>query len=153
MNIKIPLLTIYSHRTISLFNGTVKEGTVSTASRNCRFHQQRLQGRGNNAPRSSESFGAGPWALRPKRLQWLANIIAEFKIAALCDCGSKPSFFKSIFIRQGAMSRHSPPITFQNSRAPPRQLSFSYLVAGITGAACRTAASRLKHLHAKPKLA
>ena len=31
------------------------------------------------------SFGGGPWALRPKRLQWLTNITAGFKIAALCQ--------------------------------------------------------------------
>ncbi len=138
------LLTIYSYRTISPFNGTVKEGTVSTASRNCRFHQQRLQGWGNNAPQPSESFGAGPWALRPKRLQWLTNISAEFKIAALCDCGSTPFFLKSIFRRQGAISRHSPPLIFQKAQAPPRQRLCSSSVAGITGAACRGVTSALK---------
>ena len=28
------------------------------------------------------SSGSGPWALRPKRLQWLTNISSGFKIAA-----------------------------------------------------------------------
>jgi hypothetical protein len=55
---------------------------VSTASRNCRIHQQRLQAARFNARAVSGSFGSGPWALRPKRLQWLTNITAEFKIAA-----------------------------------------------------------------------
>ena len=55
---------------------------MSTASRNCRFHMQRLRVLGFNAPHILGSFGSGPWALRPKRLQWLSNIRAGFKIAA-----------------------------------------------------------------------
>jgi hypothetical protein len=62
--------------------GTEKEGTMCTAFSYCRFQKQRLQGFGSNAPRSSGSFGFGPWPLRPKRLQWLSNIRAGFKIAA-----------------------------------------------------------------------
>ena len=58
---------------------------MSTASRNCRNHQQRLRVLGFNAPHILGSFGSGPWAPRPKRLQWLSNIRSEFKIAALCS--------------------------------------------------------------------
>ena len=75
-------LTFYSYRTIYLSNGSGKEGTMCTAFSYCRFHQQRLRGFGTYAPKSSGSFGFGPWALRPKRLQWLTNIGTGFKIAA-----------------------------------------------------------------------
>ena len=46
---------------------------MSTASRNCRNHVQRLQERGKIAPRSVGSRGLDPWALRPMRLQWQNN--------------------------------------------------------------------------------
>ena len=55
---------------------------MCTAFSYCRIHQQRLRGFGTYAPKSSGSFGFGPWALRPKRLQWLTNIGTGFKIAA-----------------------------------------------------------------------
>ena len=38
------------------------------------------------------SFGGGPWALRPKRLQWLTNITTGFKIAAF-PSGLRPILF------------------------------------------------------------
>ena len=38
------------------------------------------------------SSGGGPWALRPKRLQWLTNITTGFKIAAF-PSGLRPIFF------------------------------------------------------------
>ena len=38
--------------------------------------------RGSYVPPASGSFVGGPWAIRPKRLQWLTNITAGFKIAA-----------------------------------------------------------------------
>ena len=106
---------------------------MSTASRNCWFHLRRLQAVRNYARAVSESFGGGPWALRPKRLQWLMrfcfsmksqnryNITVEFKIAAFqvkalsllafhtfthCICG----------LEAGAET--SPPI-FLQVRAPP----------------------------------
>ena len=47
------------------------------------FSVQRLQETGTYAPDSSGSFVGGPWALGPKRLQWLTNITAGFEIAAL----------------------------------------------------------------------
>ena len=64
------------------FNGSGKEGTMCTAFSYCRIHQQRLRGFGTYAPKSSGSSGFGPWALGPKRLQWLTNIETGFKIAA-----------------------------------------------------------------------
>ncbi len=91
---------------------------MSTASRNCRIHQQRLQAARFNARAVSESFGSGPWVLRPKRLQWLTNITVEFKIAALCIRGLRPFFLKSIFPRQKAMGGHSLPFS-SHSRGPP----------------------------------
>jgi hypothetical protein len=62
--------------------GTGKEGTMCTAFSYCRFQKQRLRVLGVYAPIILGSFGSGPWALRPKRLQWLTNIRAGFKIAA-----------------------------------------------------------------------
>ena len=55
---------------------------MCTAFSYCRIHQQRLRGFGTYAPKSSGSSGFGPWALRPKRLQWLTNIGTGFKTAA-----------------------------------------------------------------------
>ena len=75
-------LTCSYNRITCLFNGSGKEGTMCTAFSYCRIHQQRLRGFGTYAPESSGSFGFGPWALRPKRLQWLTNIGTGFKIAA-----------------------------------------------------------------------
>ncbi len=77
------------------------------------------------APFALGSFGGGPWALRLKRLQWLKrfgfsmksqnrpNITDGFKIAALSLRGFKLFFLKSIFPRQEAMGRHSPPFFSQ----------------------------------------
>ena len=59
-----------------------QEGTLSTASHQCRVRLQRLRNSGNHAPEFPGSSGSGPWALRPKRLQWLTNIRSGFKIAA-----------------------------------------------------------------------
>ena len=63
---------------------------MSTASLYCRYHVQRLQEQGNNAPGFSESFGLDPRTLRPERLRWLKCLVqtrqnkseAEAKIAA-----------------------------------------------------------------------
>jgi len=55
---------------------------MCTAFSYCRFHQQRLRVLGVYAPTILGSFGFGPWALRPKRLQWLTNIGTGFKTAA-----------------------------------------------------------------------
>ena len=55
---------------------------MCTAFSYCGIQKQRLRGLGIYAPISSGSFVSGPWALRPKRLQWLTNIRAGFKIAA-----------------------------------------------------------------------
>jgi hypothetical protein len=84
----------------------------------------------NYARAVSESFGGGPWVLRPKRLQWLKrfdfsmksqnrpNITDGFKIAALLHRGFEPFFLKSIFLRLEAMGGHSPP-TLIPMLAPP----------------------------------
>ena len=57
-----------------------------------RSRGRRLQAGGPYAPSESGSFAGGPWALRPKRLQWLTNITSGFKIAAFSS-GPRPSFF------------------------------------------------------------
>ena len=62
-----------------------KEGTVSTASRNCRNHVQRLRGWGNYAPQSSGSFNLDPWILRSMRLRWLNNLSGKHQTP--CDLG------------------------------------------------------------------
>ena len=117
---------------------------MSTASRNCRFHPQRLQVVGLNAPFTFGSFGGGPWALRPKRFQWLTNITAEFKIAAFskrhmhlsekkhfsgacvsCASSLMASITTSLSIcGLEAVAGTSPPSSFrQFSRGPPRVLA------------------------------
>ena len=78
---------------------------MSTASRNCRFHGQRLQGLENYASKSSGSFNLDPWALRPERLQWLNRLVTpkrnksevEAKIAAPSDRGSMLIFLPKAF--------------------------------------------------------
>ena len=85
---------------------TGKEGTVSTASLYCRYHVQRLQEQGNNAPRFSESFGLDPRTLRPERLRWLKCLtevtqnkseaeakIAAFSVSEFWDCLVGQVFF------------------------------------------------------------
>ncbi len=108
---------------IFLFNGTEKEGTVSTASRNCRFHQQRLQAWRTDALLASESFGGGPWALGPKRLQWLTNITDGFKIAAFLSCASSLMAHHTTHLCNcglEALAGTSPPTSFlQFSHRPP----------------------------------
>jgi hypothetical protein len=47
---------------------------VSTASRNCRNHVQRLRASGFNAPRASGSRREDPRILRSARLGWLNNL-------------------------------------------------------------------------------
>jgi hypothetical protein len=69
----LPLLTCSYCRTISIIDGSGKEGTVSTASRNCRNHVQRLQERGKIAPRSVGSRREDPGTLWSPRLRWLNN--------------------------------------------------------------------------------
>ena len=49
-----------------------RKGPVSTATRNCQNHVQRLQGRGTIAPLPSGSQGLDPRTLRPERLKWLS---------------------------------------------------------------------------------
>ena len=85
---------------------------MSTAFRYCGLDGGAC-GRGVCAPFALGSFGGGPWALRPKRLQWLYNITDGFEIAAPSHCGLQPFFLKSIFPRQEAMSRHSLPFFSQ----------------------------------------
>ncbi len=96
---------------------------MSTASRNCRFHQQRLQVVGLNAPLTFGSFGGGPWALRPKRLQWLTNITAGFEIAAFRKSVlSLMALYNSTLSICGleAVAGTSPPSSFrQFSQGPP----------------------------------
>ena len=96
---------------------------MSTASRNCRIHQQRLQAARFNARAVSESFGGGPWVLRPKRLQWLTNITAEFKIAAFrSQVSSLLALITPSLSICGleALAGTSPPSSFlQYSREPP----------------------------------
>jgi hypothetical protein len=58
---------------------------VSTASRNCRFHVQRLRERGKIAPRSIGSRREDPGALRPTRLQWQNNLGGKHQTP--CDPG------------------------------------------------------------------
>ena len=58
---------------------------MSTASRNCRNHGQRLQERGTNAPFTSGSRREDPWILRSMRLRWLNNLSGKHQTP--CDLG------------------------------------------------------------------
>ena len=86
-------------------------------------------GWGSNVPLILGSFVGGPWALRPKRLQWLINITAGFKIAAFprlekakafSASRALPQFFLNlrILIGRKALAETSPPF-FHHAQAPP----------------------------------
>ena len=63
------------------------------------------------------SSGGGPWALRPKRLQWLNHTITTgFKIAAF-PTGLRPNFFSRILIRAKVWREHSPPFSLCLAKA------------------------------------
>jgi len=100
---------------------------VSTASRNCRFHGQRLQERGTNAPFTSGSFGLDPRALRPERLRWLNNLSGKLTVPPAlfrkarqlsgrgrwtpCDlglCKNEPEYKIAAFLTKSATARLSP---------------------------------------------
>jgi hypothetical protein len=115
-----------------------KEGTVSTASRNCRNHGQRLQVLGFNAPRASGSPGRDPWIIRSTCPKRHCNSSGKHQIP--CDleqCESKPLAKTAAFpemasshttqiplhlciCRLEARTGTSPPLySSHNSRAPP----------------------------------
>jgi hypothetical protein len=103
---------------------------VSTASRNCQFHMQRLQGE-DFASSFSGSLDVTPRALRPERLQWLnkSNLglrkcdmnrakIAAFLVKAL----SQTTFFftsTSICGLEAGAGASPQSFFFQHQRAPP----------------------------------
>ena len=111
---------------------------MCTAFSYCRVCQQRLRGFGTYAPNLPGSSGVGPWALRPKRLQWLTNITTGFKIAALCQAhmhlSEKSNNFSGACDRASSLKAnippstsicgleasggHSPPLSFTLSRPP-----------------------------------
>ena len=95
---------------------------MCTAFSYCRFQKQRLRGFGTYASKSSGSFGSGPWALRPKRLQWLTNIRAGFKIAAFPVFGCRPRILRLI-----SHGRHP-----GESRGPFRTSKWIPAFAGMT---------------------
>ena len=134
----LPLLTRSYCRTISTVDGSGKEGTVSTASRNCRNHVQRLQERGKIAPRSVGSRREDPGTLWSPRLRWLNN--PGGKPQTPCDPGlckndpeAKTAAFQgralsltnlnstsSSICRLEAKAGNSPPPSSSNTpRAPP----------------------------------
>jgi hypothetical protein len=105
----LTLLTCSYNRTIHSPDGFRREGTVSTASRNCGNHGQRLQERGTNAPFISGSFGQDPRALRSERLQWLNNLSGKHQTP--CDlglCKNEPEYKIAAFLTKSATARFSP---------------------------------------------
>ncbi len=101
------LLTRSYCRTISTVDGSGKEGTVSTASRNCRNRVQRLQERGKIAPRSVGSRREDPGTLRSPRLQWQNNLGGKHQTP--CDpglCQSDPEAKTAAFSRPGFEPNH-----------------------------------------------
>ena len=134
----LPLLTRSYYRTISILDGSGKEGTVSTASRNCRNHVQRLRERGKTAPRSIGSRREDPGALWSPRLQWQNNLGGKHQTP--CDPGlcqsdpeaktaasqgralslTNPNTTPSSICRLEARAGTSPPpSSFPKSRGPP----------------------------------
>jgi hypothetical protein len=104
----LPLLTRSYCRYMFLLDGSGKEGTVSTASRNCRNHGQRLQERGKTAPRSVGSRREDPGTLWSPRLRWLNNPGGKPKTP--CDpglCKSDPEA-KTAAFQSRALSLTNP---------------------------------------------
>ena len=65
------------------------------------------------------SFGGGPWALRPKRLQWLNHTITTgFKIAAF-PAGLRPNFFFQNSDPGQSLAGAFPSILFHSQKAVP----------------------------------
>jgi len=95
---------------------------MCTAFSYCRIHQQRLRMSGVYAPTILGSFGFGPWAIRPKRLQWLTNIGTGFEIAAFPRHGSA----KDVSCRS-PYDRHP-----GESRGPFHRLKWIPAFAGMT---------------------
>ena len=96
------------NRTICFSDGFRREGTVSTASRNCGNHGQRLQKRETNAPFISGSFGLYPRTLRSERLRWLNNLSGKHQTP--CDlglCKNEPEYKIAAFQGQ-ALSQNNP---------------------------------------------
>ena len=128
-------MTISYARTTYIINGTGKEGTVSTASRNCRFHRQRLQG----LDIASNPFGSlddTPRALRPARLQWLNMLVSGmrkcivFRAKTAAFSGSALSLTTilnstSICGLEAGAGASPPSSVLQFSRGPPKKLQLS----------------------------
>jgi hypothetical protein len=112
---------------------------VSTASRNCRFHVQRLRGWGNYAPQSSGRRGQDPGVLRPLCPTWQSN--PSGKPQTPCDlgqCESDPLSENAAFQRR--KSRDIPAAftispQFRHSRAggnPRPTKAWTPAFAGVT---------------------
>ena len=93
---------------------------MCTASRIDRRNRQRLRGEDQVAPPSPGSFGQDPWALGPKRLQWLgmaftaiAKNLAPAQIAASLPVASAHHTTTnfSTAARAEAMAGASPPFS------------------------------------------
>jgi len=67
-------LTYIPTRIASLFDASRNEGSVSTASRNCRIHLQRLRAKGHNGSFPPGNKGPAPRTLRSVRLEWLNHL-------------------------------------------------------------------------------
>ena len=76
---------------------------MSTASRNCRNHVQRLRALGSNAPQVPGSQRLTPWILRSMRLKWLNNPGGKPQTPCdpgLCKCKPKAKTAASLKVRQ-----------------------------------------------------
>jgi hypothetical protein len=132
------LLTCSYRRGIFLVDGSGKEGTVSTASRNCRNHGQRLRALGFNAPQVPGSQRLVPWILRSTRLKWLNNPSGKPQTPCdlgLCKCKPKaktaafqgralshtilPTTLSSICRLEAGAGTSPPPSSSSQPRAPP----------------------------------
>jgi hypothetical protein len=122
--LKHPISPLDIHSYIRLYSSHLnrREGTVSTASRNCGSEGSACGWR-CNAPPISGSRRLTPWILRSTRLKWLNNPSGKqqtpcdlglcksklkAKTAASRTCGFTP-FFQKLFYRQGATIGHPPP--------------------------------------------
>ena len=109
---------------------------MSTASRNDRIRLRRPRGGEQTASSQLGSLGQDPWALGPKRLEWLASdspspakslalapIAASYLAVRSDPDGRRASSLKNLFLhytrRLEARAGTSPPLFFNSPRAPP----------------------------------
>ena len=131
-----------------------KEGTVSTASRNCRNHVQRLRGWGNYAPQSSGRQGEDPGVLRPLCPTWQSN--SSGKPQTPCDleqCESDPLSENAAFLKlRQRFSEKSDNFSGVGGGRASGQTTLSFSTTRICRLEARTGTSPPLSFHHPPHL-